>query len=150
MELEDIKIEDIKILDSTPPNGCKVTSSMAVEATVDVSPQPMRTILPYIKSVQNIPSTLSAEAQIVLQALLSCFEKQRNVSEGLIGDVMFGFDACNIPPLCTYAGLKDLHKEGYIKFQAKDNTYIDLESDKAGSAFIRYQPKLLELVYESQ
>ena len=147
MKLEDIKPEDVKVLPSAPPEGSKVTSSMTMEAVVDATPQPLKQLRPFIQAVSAIPALLPAEAQIVLQNLLSCFEKQGNVSEGLIGDILFGFNACNIPSECTYVGLKQLSDAGYIKFQAKDGTFVPLESDQATGAFVRYQKKLLDLVY---
>jgi hypothetical protein len=147
MKPEEVKVGDVKILDSTPPAGTKISSSMTMEATVDVKPQPLLKLRPFILAVKAIPATLPPEAQIVLQNLLSCFEKQKNVSEGLIGDVMFGFNTCGIPPQCTYEGLRQLAKEGYLKFQAKDNSWVNIESEAADGAFVRYQKKLLDMVY---
>lgn len=148
MDLKELGIDNIKILPSTPPEGSKIVNSLTMEATVEVSPQPLRKLRPFAKAISSIPKLLSPEAQLVLHAMLSCFEKQGNISEGLIGDLMWGFAQCGIPPECTYAGLKQLCKEGYLKFQGKDNSWIDIESDKAEDAFVRYNPKLLELAYE--
>jgi hypothetical protein len=147
MDPREIKVGDIKVLPSTPPEGSKVVNSMTLEATVEVNPQPLKQIRPFVLAVSAIPSTLPPEAQITLQNLLSCFEKQKNVSEGLIGDLMWGFAQCGTPVNCTYEGLKQLAKEGYLKFQAKDNSWVDIESEQADGAWVRYQRKLLDLVY---
>jgi hypothetical protein len=53
-----------------------------------------------------------------------------------------------LPPALTVAGLAELERLGYIKFQAKDNSWTTMQSDAIEGAWVRYQPKLLELVYE--
>jgi hypothetical protein len=147
MDINNLKPDQVNVLNSRPPEGSKVTSSMTMEAVVDATPQPLIVLRPFVQAVNRIPATLPAEAHAVLQALLACFEKQKCVSEGLIGDLIWGFAQANIAKECTYNGLRQLAKEGYIKFQAKDNSWVNMDDDKADSAWVRYQPKLLELVY---
>jgi hypothetical protein len=91
---------------------------------------------------------MTPEAQIVMHALFECFGRQQVVQEGLIGDLMWGFAQTGIPDKATWIGLCDLHKLGYVKFQAPDNTFVSADSDLIGKAWVRYQPKLLEMVYE--
>lgn len=132
------------------PDG-KTKSVMNLEVTVDsCAPQPLRVLRPFESMVLRIPQGLPSQATIVLQLLFSCFEKAQVVSEGLIGDMLWGFAqlAQPIPPELTLTGLRQLERRGFLKFQAKDNEYISLDSDQASSAWIRYQPKLLELVYD--
>ena len=86
---------------------------------------------------------------MVLQALFSCFERAGSVDEGLVGDFIWGFQQCGIPPALTINGLKDLQARRFIKFQAKDNSYTDFSSDLITSAFVRYQSPILQMVYES-
>ena len=129
----------------------KTRSVMNLEVTVDdYKPQALRKLRPYAVMSLHTPPNLSAEATIVLQLLFTCFEKANAVSEGLIGDMLWGFAQVDppVPPELTLNGLKQLAKLGYVKFQAPDNSYTDLRSDQATSAWIRYQPKLLDLVYE--
>lgn len=131
----------------------KTRSVMNLEVTVDdYKPQALRKLRPYAIMSLHAPSTLPAEAIIVLQLLFTCFEKAKAVSEGLIGDMLWGFAQVQppVPPELTLNGLKQLAKLGYVKFQAPDNTFVDLASDQASSAWIRYQPKLLDLVYEGE
>ena len=138
-----------KKLDSTPPPGAKPSKSvMTMEAIVDTTMQPLRKIRPYAAACLHIPGNLSEQAQMTLHALFDCFEKQQNVEEGLIGDLIWGFQQSNIPPEVTIQGLQVLALGGYVKFQAPDNTYVDFSSDKIEKAWVRYQPKLLEMVYE--
>lgn len=137
-------------LSSLPPEGSKVReqggNSLAVEATVDVKPQELRKIRNFALMDASIPGDLQSEAQIVLKSLFACFDNHQNIQEGLIGDWIWGFEQCNIAKELTYNGLGQLAKAGYIKFRAKDNTYVELSSDKALGAFVEYQPKLLSIV----
>jgi len=129
----------------------KTRSVMNLEVTVDdYKPQALRKLRPYAVMSLHTPTNLPAEATIVLQLLFTCFEKAQAVSEGLIGDMLWGFAQVHppVPPELTLNGLKQLAKLSYIKFQAPDNTFVDLASDRSSSSWIRYQPKLLDLVYE--
>lgn len=139
-----------KHLDSTQPEGTKpVASVMTQECVVENKPQELKKLRPFAVSSNKISGLLSAEAQIVLQALFSCFEKQKSVEEGKIKDLIWGFEKGGIPALCTLKGLIDLHKGGYIKFQYPDGTYEDsLSTDHAAEAFMRYTSKILDMVYE--
>lgn len=138
-----------KHLDSTSvrPADAKATSVMNMEATVDVKPQELLKLRPFNVAIMGIPATIKPEAQIVLQALLSCFEEKQCIKEGLIEDVVWGFAECGIPPACTMIGLKELHLLGYVKFQGPDNSWVDIESDSINRAWIRYTHKVLDMAY---
>lgn len=138
-----------KHLDSTPPEGvAPPTHVMTQEVVVENNPQPLRAIRPYANSCLKIPATLGSEATVVLHALFECFAKAKEVREGLIGDLAWGFSQVGIAVELTLKGLLVLEREGYIKFQAPDGAYVDLMSSSAEKAFVRYQPKLLEMVYD--
>lgn len=131
------------------PADSKATSVMSLEATVDVKKQDLKKLKPFNAAIMAIPVTLRPESQIVLQAIMSCFERQGYVEEGLIGDLMWGFAECGIAPELTLVGLRELEMQNYVKFQTPppDNTWINIESEFIGKAWIRYQPKLLNMVY---
>ena len=137
-------------LDSTPPEGVTPPASvMTLEVTVENKPQELRKIRSSLSAVAQIPVfSMSPHALFVLQGLLVCFQQAGNVQEGLIGDILWGFAQCEVNPGDTLKGLQELSRLDYLKFQAKDNTFVDITDDKATSAWIRYQPKLLGLVYE--
>jgi hypothetical protein len=140
---------EIKILDTTAPEGVtQDVSAMGMEAVVDPTPQPLRTIKPFVQAIKSVPTTIPPEAQIVLHALLACFEKQKNIKEGVIKDLIWGFSQSGIPDGCTALGLKQLDNLGYIKIQAPDMSIIDVSGAGFLDSWVKYQPKLLELVYE--
>ena len=79
------------------PKEAKEASVMKLQATVDVKPQPLKTIRPFTAMIGDIPPLLRAEGKIVMQALFACFERQRYVKEGVVDDLVFGFEAGGIP-----------------------------------------------------
>jgi hypothetical protein len=141
---------DVSHLDTKPPEGSNVKSSFAVEATIENIPQELKKIRNFTALKLSIPGSLSTEAAKVLEALFDCFEKAGTVQEGLIADMIWGFQQVN-PPIdgqVTVAGLLRLQKEGYIRFQSRDNEYTEMTKNNIGHLFVRYQPKLLDMVYE--
>lgn len=147
--MTDIRIKDVKHLDSTPPEDAKpATSVMTLEAEVDATPQQLKIVRPYAVTQKEVPGNIAHEGQIVLHSLFACFDRQKSVQEGLIGDLVWGFSQAGIPPALTLVGLRILEKNGYVKFQAPDQSFVELNSDQSEKAWIRYQPKLLDLVYE--
>lgn len=137
-----------KALDTRPPEGSKIVSSFGLEAQVDVKPQELRKLRPFSSATKQIPSTLKPEAQIVLNAIFSCFDRQKSVQEGLIDDLVWGFEQAGIPGPCTVIGLKFLAADDYIKFQAPDNQFVEMTKENIAKLSVRYTPKLLNMVYE--
>jgi len=118
--------------------------------TVDGKRQELRAIKPFFTMITSVPSSLPPAGQFVLTNLMNCFQKSRFVKEGLVGDVIFGFEASDIPAEATIQGLSDLERAGFIRFQAKDGSFVDFSSDQITSAFVRYQKPLLDLVFEGE
>jgi hypothetical protein len=130
------------------PDGAKETQVMSMDVIVDVKPQPLRELRPFHQATRDIPSTIKPEAQIVLHSLLACFEKQKSVKEGIVDDLVFGFEAGGVPAMCTLVGLRALEKEGYIGLKAPDNTPINFQSSSVLKAWVTYKQKLLDMVYD--
>lgn len=130
------------------PKGTTHVTSITVDG-IDTTPQKLNTLRPYNAMVLQIPLNLNPLASTVLQLLFSCFEKQKTISEGLIGDLMWGFAQMEppMPPEATFRGIVELYRKGYIKFQAPDNSFVSPESDAIERSWVRYQPKLLSMIY---
>ena len=137
-----------KIFDNNEvPDDVKIKGlPIVLCAELDGRPQELRKLRPFL-SYAEVPGHLPQAAQDFLQLLFSCFDRQGFVAEGLIGDILFGYEAVGVDPLHTLVGLGLLHKEGYVEFQAKDGSLVDMASDKIASASVRYKKKLLDLVY---
>ena len=138
---EEVRVEKTPTLE-TPPN----TVVANVTGVVDGKMQPLREVRPIDKTPKIVPPELNYQGGATLSLLFKVFEKRKYVKEGLIGDIIYGFDACGIPTEATIQGLDNLNKNGYIRFQAKDNAYVSIYDDRAGSAWVRYQPKLLNML----
>jgi len=152
MSLNDIERKLRKQAGRVPKKGFAGKRNQKLEVQLpegtQTTKQPLRTIKPFAKLVHSIPDLLKPEAQITLQALYDCFSRAGVVKEGLIGDLIWGFEQCGIPRQCTAAGLEALAASGYLKFQAPDNTFIEFSSDQIGKAWVRYEPKLLQNLYD--
>lgn len=145
----DGKEGEFKRLPSTPPPGAKAKSVMTLEATVVNQPQKLRTVRPFGVMTMAIPPSLGAEAQMVLFHLLDVFLYRQVVREGTLGDLVFGCEhaAPPLPAALVIAAVHQLQKAGYIQLQAPDNEIVTLQADRAAEAWIKYTPKLLDLVY---
>lgn len=128
------------------PTG-KERAVMGIEAVVEVNPQKLRVLRPFFQATAAIPGNLPAEAQIVLQLLFACFERQRTVKEGTLNDLTWGFAQAGTPEKLTIVGIKHLMKAGYVTLKAPDNEKLDFAATKILQAWVAYEPKLLELVY---
>lgn len=147
-ELEKVVSGDIKQLDTKPPEDSKVKSSFAIEAEVENKPQELKSVRPFYTMTKSVPTSLPAEAQIVMQSLFACFDRQKSVQEGKLADLVWGFEQGGIPGPCTVMGLKHLEKAGYVKFRAPDNTHVEMTKDNIAHLWVEYTSKLLEMVYE--
>lgn len=112
------------------------------------APQELKKIKAFAGLVASIPTSLPAEGQMVLQALFDCFERAGAVQEGIIEELLWGFEQCGFPRKLTAHGLVFLEKAGYVKFQTRDGSFVEFISARTQDSWIRYQPKLLEMVYE--
>lgn len=139
---------EVKHLDTKPPEDSKAKSSFAIEAEVENKPQELNKLRPFYAMTKAVPTSIKAEAQIVLQALFACFDRQRSVQEGKLADLVWGFEQAGIPGSATVMGLKYLAEAGYVRFQAPDNSFVEMTKDNLSVLWVRYQPKLLEMVYE--
>lgn len=141
-----------RIFEQRQPNdeGKIVDRSFSLYAEIDTTPQPLRKLRGYEGACLRIPMDMKVEAQIVLKLLLSCFEKQGHISEGKVEDIMWGYEQAMppIPRMLTYKGLVFLWNDGYIKFQAPDNSFVEPQSSQISESWVRYTPKLLSMAYE--
>jgi hypothetical protein len=141
--------------DNTIPEGIKPAGmpAFALYAEIDMTKQELNTVKPFRVLVLSLPSGLQTMAREVLVRLFRCFAKAGEVSEGLIGDMMAGFaeptlEERPMTPDETWSGLRQLRTAGYLTFQTPDGMFVDEHNSRIGSSWVRYTPKLLDLVYE--
>lgn len=143
--------EQTEKLEKTVPQNTADHSIMQIEATVDATPQELRKkIKPFYQAAKDIPSILPPESQIVLHALFSCFDKQKRIEEGKVKDMVWGFEQSGIPPGASLVGLKQLENLKYISFQGADGGVVSILSDSLPEMWVKYEDKLLDLVYVTE
>lgn len=111
------------------------------------APQELKEVRPFFALKASIPQSLPPEARKVMEALFDCFEKARSVQEGIVEELLWGFEQCGIDRRVTGTGLFLLEKHGYLKFQGRDGAFIEFISARTADTWVRYQPKFLEMVY---
>ena len=134
-----------------PPEISKIKANdFVLEVQVDTTPQELRKLRSYEGMHSQMPYVLPDTGRAVLELLFSCFNKAGHVSEGLIGDLIWGFQQVTppVPAEITVLGLRALESYGYVRFQARDGSLIGFDSDLIYGAFVRYTDKLLGLIYE--
>lgn len=124
-------------------------SVMKLEATVEgPTKQDLRKIRPFTSASLRIPKELGNEATTVLRCLFDCFDRQKAVQVGLFSDLVWGFQQSNHAPALTIKGLEDLEKNGYLFFMYKDNSKARISDSNIMNAYVVYEDKLLDMVYE--
>jgi len=121
---------------------------IAGEAVVEVRPQNLRKLRPCSLAILRLPADISDNTRTIMSTLFGIFEDKKRVEEGLVGDMIWGFARSGIPPAKTFSGLEEMEKFGYVKFQTPDNSFVALHSPRIGAAWMRYQRKLLAMIYE--
>lgn len=82
-----------------------------------------------------------------MKCLLDCFTKAKEVREGIVMDILWGFEVSGHSPVDTAYGLVDLKRAGYVGFEAPDGTEVDEHSQFLSQCWLTYKPKLLEVVF---
>lgn len=78
----------------------------------------LRQVRPFYHGLKEPPMDFAQEspAGVVFYNLQICYQNQKNVSEGSVADVIWGFRQSGIPNNITWQGFNDLKKLGYISF----------------------------------
>ena len=139
--------------ENLPPEDQKfVSRSMNIQVDLDpevLKPQKLHLVRPFSAMAGDIPGNMAGEGQIVMRALFDCFEKSGEVKEGVLDDLLFGFEVSGIPKLCTYEGLRVLEQKGYVEFTTLEHMPL-LDPKMVASpryVLVKYRRKLLDLVY---
>ena len=82
----------------------------------DPTKEPLKVILSPYKGITHVPSDLGREdvATFVFVELQRCFTKAGNVAEGMLSNIIWGFEECGYDPRHVAAGLTQLRKLDYI------------------------------------
>lgn len=116
---------------------------------IDPKSEPLQTILPSYGGVKHVPSELSGPGQMVFVELNKCFQQAGHVSEGLLPNLIWGFEQCGYDPRHVAAGLTNLRAKGYLFYSDAGrlpHSELLLTTDKSVQIWVRYTKKFLDLI----
>lgn len=131
-----------------PRQNIYLPSSILQDATV----QPLLKLRPGFVGVKQVPADLGQNdvAALVFMALVECFKKAKNIAEGELKDLIWGFEQCGHDPRAVAAGLTALRKLGYIYYtDPVGNKIAEHNFDPKKAIWVRYADKLVNLFAET-
>ena len=115
----------------------------------DPTKEPLKVILKPYNGIKEIPSELAAGAGpdlMVFIELNKCFKKAGFVAEGMLGNIIWGFEQCGFDPKHVAAGLTGLRKKGYLRYTDLGGDPIsEYDFDPKKLVWIRYDKKMVDL-----
>lgn len=110
--------------------------------------EPLKPIIKPYKGLKRIPAELGdgGPACFVFIELNKCFQKQGYVAEGLLGNVIWGFEQCGYDARRVAQGLTSLRKLGYIYYSDESGgTITETDFNPKKPIWVRYQEKMTDL-----
>ena len=87
---------------------------------------------------------------MVFIELNKCFKKAGFVAEGMLSNVIWGFENCGYDPVNVASGLSKLRSLGYIRYSdVRRNPISDIAFDPKKPIWIRYEKKFTDLFVRS-
>lgn len=118
----------------------------------DPTKEPLRVILTPYQGITHVPSELANNdtATLVFIELNKCFKKAGFVAEGMLSNVIWGFENCGYASNYVASGLSKLRSLGYIKYtDERGNAISEIAFDPKKPIWIRYEPKFTDLFVRS-
>ena len=120
----------------------------------DPTKEPLHVILTPYQGITHVPSELGHNdtATLVFIELNKCFKKAGFVAEGMLGNIIWGFEQCGYDPRYVASGLSKLRTLGYIfytdeaRMPIHETTY---DYDKKKPIWIRYSDKFKSLLVKT-
>lgn len=133
-----------------PPNKSLPQPSITLPADMllNSTKEPLRVIVTPYLGVSHLPSDVqqAPTALLVFKDLTECFKLQGEVSEGLLGNLIWGFEQSGRDPRMVAAGLTELRKLGYVTYSDAAGTPISEHGFSADvPIWIRYTQKMVSL-----
>jgi hypothetical protein len=133
-----------------PPQAMILSSSLLL----DPSKEPLSVVRTSYSGITHVPTELAVgngPDLMVFVELNNCFKKQGQVCEGMLANVMWGFEQVGYDPKHVAAGLTSLRKKGYIAYTDGNRVPIsDYDFDPKKTIWIRYTQKFLDLLIEKK
>lgn len=114
----------------------------------DPTVEPLKPIVTPYAGVTHIPPELGTgdTATLVFIELQKCFKKAGYVAEGLLANIVWGFEQCGYDPRAVASGLTRLRELGYIYYSdARGAPIHETNFDPKKPVWIRYSEKMRAL-----
>lgn len=115
----------------------------------DPTQEPLKIILTPYCGITHVPSDLGGNdvATLVFVELQKCFKKAGFVAEGMLANIIWGFENCGYAPQHVAGGLAKLRKLGYIRYtDERGNPIFETDFNPKKPVWIRYEPKFTDLL----
>jgi len=117
---------------------------------IDPRAEPLKVILTPYRGITHVPSDLDGTALMVFIELNKCFKKSGKVAEGLLPNVIWGFEQCGYDPQHIASGLTALRYKDYIFYSdAGGLPLIEHGFNPKALIWIRYSQKFLKLLIKN-
>jgi hypothetical protein len=130
-----------------PPQSITLPSSLLQ----DTKKQDLLTVRKKYRGPKEIPADIGQNgvAALVFIGLLNCFKKARDVKEGELKDIIWGFVQCGNEDRAVAAGITALRGMGYLYYtDPLGNKISEHNYDPSKKIWVRYSPKFLNLLQE--
>jgi hypothetical protein len=131
-----------------------VDAERIIQAEKDIQqqslkPQGLRIVKHSFTGLKANPDDFSQEspAGVVFYNLQICYQNGGNVSEGSVGDVIWGFRQSGIPGNIVMDGFTELYRLGYLDFT--DPNGIQLLGSFNEKAWYKWSPKYFGLLQDA-
>ena len=128
----------------------KPTQSVYLPSSLlqDPTREPLKVILTPYQGITHVPPELGQNdtATLVFIELNKCFKKAGFVAEGMLGNIIWGFQECGYHPNHVAGGLTKLRSLGYVFYSdERGNPIHETNFDPKKPIWIRYAPKFVDL-----
>ena len=132
-------------------NAPKAPQSVILPSSLLLDPtkEPLDIVQPQYAGIREVPSELQFRGPelMVFIELNRCFKKAGHVAEGMLANVMWGFEQCGYDPHHVAAGLTGLRKLGYLAYTDERRVPIlEYNFDPKKPIWIRYTKKFTDLL----
>lgn len=114
--------------------------------------EPLNIILRPYSGVTHVPSDLGQGGTETLAfiELQKCFQKAGFVAEGMLGNIIWGFEQCGYDPRAVASGISKLRTLGYIYYSdERGNPVHEQNFNQEKPIWIRYTEKFRSLLVRS-
>lgn len=120
---------------------------------IDPTKEPLHIVLKPYSGITHVPPELASSSGpelMVFIELNKCFEKAGFVAEGMLANIIWGFENCGYDPRHVAAGLTSLRSKDYVYYTNGSREKLsEVFFDPHKPIWIRYDKKFTDLFIRS-